>query len=94
MDIYGVEIQIHAILSSTLDGGESLPSCTGCFTYGERTPIAHWIRDWGGPQSWYGCGGKEKNPSSCQEPNFRGLTCNLVTILTELSHLPIIFDEE
>jgi hypothetical protein len=37
-----------------------------------------------GPQSWFGCGGKEKTPCLFQELNPHLSACSLVTILTEL----------
>jgi len=43
-----------------LGGGEWSASCPGLFTPGERDPRTHWL---GGPQSWYGCGGKDKIPA-------------------------------
>jgi hypothetical protein len=39
----GVEVWLHAFLTSALDGGEWSASCHGCFTPGERAYSTHWI---------------------------------------------------
>jgi len=38
-----------------------------------------------GPQTWYGCGGGEKNPYPCQESNPSCPACNLVITLSHPS---------
>jgi hypothetical protein len=41
--IYGMEVLLHAFLTSTLDGGEMSASHTpGRLTIGERSPGANW----------------------------------------------------
>jgi hypothetical protein len=44
-------------------GGEWSASCSDHFTPGQGGPLIHWRGGWwlGGPQSWSGCGGEEKN---------------------------------
>jgi hypothetical protein len=38
---WGVEVQLHALLTSALDGGEWSASHSGCFTLRERAPGTH-----------------------------------------------------
>jgi len=45
----GVEVQLHAFLTSALDGGEWSVSRPGRFTPRKRAPGAHWIGGWVGP---------------------------------------------
>jgi len=45
----GVEIQLHAFLTSALDGGEWSASRPGHFTPGETAPGTHWLGGWVGP---------------------------------------------
>jgi hypothetical protein len=56
----GVEVQLHAFLTSKLDGGEYSASHPGSrFTARERA-LAHPLnRRLGGLQSWSACGGKK-----------------------------------
>jgi hypothetical protein len=47
MKVYwGVEVELHAFLTSTLDGSEWLASRPA-----HSTPGAHWIRGWVGPRT-------------------------------------------
>jgi hypothetical protein len=48
---WGVEILLHAFLTSALDGGEWSASRPGHFNPRERTPGTHWIGDWVGPSA-------------------------------------------
>jgi hypothetical protein len=43
---WGVEVQIHAFLTSALDGGELSASRPGSFKPRERVPSNHWIGGW------------------------------------------------
>jgi hypothetical protein len=43
-----VEVQLHAFLTSALDGGEWSASCPGRFTPSETAPSTHWIGGWVG----------------------------------------------
>jgi len=47
----GVEVWLHAFLTSELDGGEWLASCPSHFTSGEGLPSTHWIEDRVGPRA-------------------------------------------
>jgi len=50
MKVYGgVEVQLHASLISTLDGGEWSVSHHSCFILGKRAPITNWKGGWVGP---------------------------------------------
>jgi hypothetical protein len=40
------ELQLHAFLTSALDGGEWSASRPGRFTPTERATVTHWIRGW------------------------------------------------
>jgi hypothetical protein len=48
---WGVEVQLHAFLTSELDGGEWSASRPGRFTPRERAPGTHWIGGWVGPRA-------------------------------------------
>jgi len=47
----GVEIQLHAFLTSALDGGDWSASHAGCFTLGEGAADTHYIGGWVGPRA-------------------------------------------
>jgi hypothetical protein len=44
----GVEVQLHAFLTSAVDGDDWSASRPGRFTPGERIPGNHWIGSWVG----------------------------------------------
>jgi len=47
MKVYwGVDVCLHAFLTSELDGGEWSASRPGHFTPRERTPGTHWLGGW------------------------------------------------
>jgi hypothetical protein len=48
---WGMDVQIHVFLSSTLVGSEWSASRRGRLTSGERTPGTHWIGGWVGPRA-------------------------------------------
>jgi hypothetical protein len=58
---WGVEMWLHASLTSALDGGELSPSRPGLFTPRERSPWYPLNRSLGGPRSRSGRGGEEKH---------------------------------
>jgi hypothetical protein len=45
---WGVEVYLHAFLTSALDGGEWSASCPDRFTHRERAPDTYWIGGWVG----------------------------------------------
>jgi hypothetical protein len=47
----GVEIQLHVLLTSALDGDEWSLSLPGRFTPSERAPGTHWIGGWVDPRA-------------------------------------------
>jgi hypothetical protein len=47
----GVDVWIHLILISTLDGGEWLDSCLCRYISGLRSPGTHWIGGWVDPRA-------------------------------------------
>jgi hypothetical protein len=52
MKVYrGVDVQIHAFLTSALVGGEWSSSSPRRFGPRERAPGAHWIGGWVGPRA-------------------------------------------
>jgi len=58
---WGMEVQLHALLISALDGGEWSASRPDHFTHREKAPGIPLDRRLGGPQSRCGRGGEEKN---------------------------------
>jgi hypothetical protein len=48
----GVDVQIHAFLTSALVEGEWSASRPGLFTPGERATVTHWIWGWVGLTIW------------------------------------------
>jgi hypothetical protein len=67
----GVEVQLHAFLTSALDGGEWSASRTGRFIPRERAPSAHWIRGWLDPRAGLDAVERRKIPSPCRDSNPR-----------------------
>jgi hypothetical protein len=65
----GVEEDLHAFLTSTLNGGEWSASRPGCFTPRERAPGTHWIGGWVGPRTCMDVVAKRKIPSLCRDSN-------------------------
>jgi hypothetical protein len=47
----GVDVYIHILLTSALDGGEWSVSRSGRFTPGEKAPATHWIGGWVDPRA-------------------------------------------
>jgi hypothetical protein len=66
-----VEVLLHAFLTSALDGGEWLASCSGHFTPREKAHDAHWIGGWLGPRTVLDAVVKIKIPSSRRESSPR-----------------------
>jgi hypothetical protein len=60
---WGVEVQLHAFLSSVLYGGEWSASRPGRFTPRERAPCTHWIGGWVGSRAVLDTVVKRKIPS-------------------------------
>jgi len=58
--IEGVEVSLHAYLTSALDGGEWSASRPGRFTPGKGVTVTHWIRGWVGPRAGLGAVAKRK----------------------------------
>jgi hypothetical protein len=69
--IGGVEVQLHAFLTSALDGGEWSASHPGCFTPGERAPGTHCIGGGVGSRAILDMVVKKKIPSPHQKLNPR-----------------------
>jgi hypothetical protein len=65
----GVEVQLHAFLTSALDGGEWSASRSDRFTPRERAPGTHWIGGWVGPRAVLDTVVKRKIPSPRWESN-------------------------
>jgi hypothetical protein len=81
-----VEVQLHAFLTSALDGDELTALHPKCFTPQGKSPQYPLDRRLDGLQNQCSCGGEEKeDPCPCQELNPSHPACSLVTILTELS---------
>jgi hypothetical protein len=79
----GMEVEPHAFLTTALGGGEwSALHLQLLYSQG-KSPRYPLDREMGGPQSWSGCGGEEKNRCFCWESNPSRPASGLVTILTE-----------
>jgi hypothetical protein len=63
----GIEVWLHAFLTSALNVVERLASRRDLFIPGERCSYTNWIGDWVGPQSRSGFGSYEKSSYSCWE---------------------------
>jgi hypothetical protein len=66
---WGVEVQLHAFLTSALHGGEWSDSRPGRFIPRERVPSKHWIGGWVGPTAGLDAVVKRKIPSLWQDSN-------------------------
>jgi hypothetical protein len=66
---WGVEVKLHAFLTSALDGGEWSASLPDRFTPRERTPGTNWIGGWVGPRAILDALVKRKIPSPRRESN-------------------------
>jgi hypothetical protein len=85
---WGVEVYLHAFLTSALDGGEWSALRPGRFTHRKRAPGTHWIGGWVGPRAVLDTVVKRKIPSLHRESNPRTpIVRSLVAIPTELSRL-------
>jgi len=60
----GVDVWLHAFLTSALDGGQWSASRPGRFTPRERGPGTHWIGGWVGPIVGLNAVAKRKIPAS------------------------------
>jgi hypothetical protein len=85
----GVEVLLHAFLTSALDGSEWSASCLGHFIPSGKGLGTHWIEDWVGLRAGTDAVEKRKDPCTCQESNPSHLAHSLITILMELSWLLI-----
>jgi hypothetical protein len=85
--VRGVDVQLHAFLTSELEWGESSVSRPGLFIPGERTPVSHWTGGWLVFRAGLDVTARRKNPSPCCESNPGSPSHNLVTILAELLKL-------
>jgi hypothetical protein len=86
---WGVEVPLHAFLTSVLDGGEWSASRPGCFTPQGKSPWYALDRRLGGSQNRSGRGGEEKNSQSPPgiEPWNPCPAPSPVTVPTELTAL-------
>jgi hypothetical protein len=86
-----MEIQLHAFLTSALDGEEWSASHPGRFTSREKAPGTTWIEAWVGPRVVLDAVVKRKIPSPpgirTLEPNPDRPARSLVAILTKISWL-------
>jgi hypothetical protein len=64
---WGVEVYLHAFLTSALDGGEWSASRPGHFTPKERAPGTHWIGSLVGPRASLDAMVRRKIPSPYQD---------------------------
>jgi hypothetical protein len=66
-----VEVYIHSLLTSALDGGEWSASRPGRFTHRERATGTQWIGGWVGPRAVLDKMVKRKLPTPGRESNPR-----------------------
>jgi len=76
------------ILTSAVDGGESLGSCPGRFNCGKITSFTHWIGGWVSPRDGLETVVRRKSFITCQKLNPGRPVRSLVTILTDLPLIP------
>jgi hypothetical protein len=88
---WGVEVQLHALLISALNGGEWSASRPNRFTPRERASGIHWIGGWVGPRAVLEAVAKRKNPSLRRESNPRTpIVQPVAQHYTELSRLFLV----
>jgi hypothetical protein len=80
----GVQVQLHTLLIPALDRGKWSDSWSGCLTPEERSP-----RGWVGSTASMDTVAQRKSLYLCWESNPSHSACSLVTIPTELPHLPL-----
>jgi len=86
----GVEVQIHELLISALNGSEWSVSCCDCFTSGEGTRGINWIGGWVDSRAGLDAVGEEKKyiSSPFRESNTGRPARSLVTTRNEIIPLP------
>jgi len=67
----GMDVELHSLLTSALDGGEWSASRPGRFTPKERASGTHWIRGWVGPRAGLGTMVRRNIPSPYRDTNPR-----------------------
>jgi hypothetical protein len=86
-----VEVQLHAFLTSPLDGDECSASRSGLFNLTERTPNNHWIGECVGPRTGIDAMVKREIPVSAGNRTPVVQSRSLVTVLTELLWLRYMY---
>jgi len=81
----GMEVYLHAFLTSELDGCEWSASLTDLFPPRERVPTTHWIECCMGSRAGLDAATKRKKSLPLRELKPGLPARNLVTILTELN---------
>jgi hypothetical protein len=64
-----VEVQLHALTTSTLCGSERFALCSRRFTFVESFPSTHWTKGWSVMLDPSGCCAEEKNICPCRQSN-------------------------
>jgi hypothetical protein len=80
-----VEVQLHAFLTSTLDGDEW--SASHLAVLPPRKELPAWKGGWVVPRVGLDAMAKRKIPNTCRETNHVHPPCNLVAISTEISRI-------
>jgi hypothetical protein len=94
-EYWGVEVELHSFLTSAPEEAEVewSASCPGHFNPRERAPSMHWIGSRVGFKTCLGMVAKRKKSLHFpfQELNPSNPPCSLITILTELPHLILVY---
>jgi hypothetical protein len=86
-----VKAELHAFISSALDGGEWSASRPGRFTPREKAPDTHWIGGWVGPRGGLDAVMKRKILSPCRDSSpsiIQPVAQRYATELYRLTELP------
>jgi hypothetical protein len=81
----GVEIQLHAFLTSVLDGGEWSVLRSGHSTPSETALGTHWMGDWVGPRAGLDTVVKRKIPNQARNLSLRNIKVVIFHVLVFLS---------
>jgi hypothetical protein len=88
-----MEVQLHAFLTSAVDGSEWSASRPGRFTLRERTPDTHWIGGYVGPRAGLDAVVRRKIPSPYRNSN-PSVNITNFSFLNQISGCCFVFPSE